>query len=362
MIGTDTSQLPGAAGTGTGVLLRPDLYTNMDFDGADTAPEPTMCRRIDGQALLYPNAVNAIFGPPGEGKTWLMLAVVSETLNDGGRVLFIDVDDNGRGAIRWRLEAFGTLRETIADKGRFLYCTPSATDDLEAIVDDMKRWRPSLVVIDSIGTVVTMSGGSANDADDFNRVNFRVMVPMSQTGAVVAYIDHVSKNPDSARHGAQGSSAKLQRISGVSIRVTGKEPFIPGQGGQSVLTGNKDRHGTVSRNCVPMDDGSADKFIVGTFVMNETEDGIAWEISPEGRVAPQKAGQTRRDRLAELKTLTPAPRTGNEACERLGGNRKAALKAWDEFKQWQAEGGSDTTPPLGLPGTGTTPEAEEQAA
>ncbi|MFC9993743.1 AAA family ATPase [Nocardia sp. NPDC127526] len=352
--GSGSTPPPGYDGTGTSGLHRPDLYANMDFDGSESGPEPTVCKRIDGQGIFYPGAINTLFGVAGDGKTWIALGGVEQALAEDGRVLFIDVDDNGRGAIRWRLEAFGTPREVITDKGRFLYSTPTTIEDLDAIVDDMKRWRPTLVVVDSIGTVVTMASGSANDADDFNRVNMRVLMPLSQTGAAVVYIDHLSKNPDSAKHGARGSSAKLDRISGASIRVTGKEPFIPGQGGQSVLTSNKDRHGGLWGNCKPLEDGSADKVMVGTFTMTEDDGRLSWEISPGGEAPERKRAHAQRDRVAELRAMDPRPQSATEAAKRLGGNKQAAYRAWGEFS------GSGSTPPLGK--TEPEPAGEEAAA
>ena len=63
--------------------------------GLPEPPSPSLLYRTDNVAVFYEGKRNELYGDPGDGKTMLALAAVPGELAAGGRVLFIDLDNNG---------------------------------------------------------------------------------------------------------------------------------------------------------------------------------------------------------------------------------------------------------------------------
>ena len=70
-------------------------YANDDYED----PTPNILTRPDGRSLIYPDAVNALFGAPGVGKTWVALAAITQHLQAGHKAAFIDLEDHPRRTI-----------------------------------------------------------------------------------------------------------------------------------------------------------------------------------------------------------------------------------------------------------------------
>jgi hypothetical protein len=208
-------------------------------------PKPVFGRRTDGKALFYRGQVNNVFGDPESGKTWVCNVCACEALRDGGKVLIIDLDHNGPESTVSRLLALGADSAVLADMDRFRYVEPEERVHLYDVIEDMKQWRPAVVILDSVGELLPLLGRKSNDADEFTFANKDVLKPLARSGACVLIVDHLSKGAESRRSGPGGTVAKRRATGGASIRVTVKEPFTPGKGGSAYLTINKDRHGGV---------------------------------------------------------------------------------------------------------------------
>ncbi|MGY2061614.1 AAA family ATPase, partial [Nocardia gipuzkoensis] len=183
-------------------------------------PRPTVLSREDGASLLYPGAVNTIFGLPEGGKSWLMLAAMAETLKaDNGRCLYVDADHNSARALASRLFMLGVPSKVITDPGRFLHVEPESADHLMDIVTDMSDWAPTLACIDSVGEIMPLLGASSIDNDEYTRVHAQIFKPLAKQGAAVALIDHIGKGDAAAKGGPIGGSAKLRAIDGAAIKV-----------------------------------------------------------------------------------------------------------------------------------------------
>ena len=91
------------------------------LDGNWTPPAPSLMRRDDGHALLYPGMVHTFQGESESGKSMLAQAVAAETLQAGGRVLYLDFESD-RGTVAQRLLLLGATREQIIE--RFDYMNP----------------------------------------------------------------------------------------------------------------------------------------------------------------------------------------------------------------------------------------------
>lgn len=342
--GDDGSVVPEPV-SGTGNRLRLELFTNVSavLDGSDLeAPTPTICSRNDGPSLFYPEAVNAVFGDPGTGKTWLALAAAQEVLKiPGSRVLVADLDHNGVVSTLRRLLDLGVDAAVLKDPDRFLHVEPEDARHLSAVVDQMRWWKPTFAVVDSMGELLPMYGAKSNHADEFTNVNRAVLVKLARTGASVVYIDHMSKGLDSRNHGAGGTAAKKRAVDGSYIRATLKEQFIPGRGGSAYLSVVKDRHGGLSVHCAV---SGAQEPVIGLFTLTQESDALVWDIR-----APQEGERVPEDRragsdadavsqcLAAIKLLDPPATSANDAQKRLKMNRGVVLAAWAKLREEAAQ-------------------------
>jgi len=310
------------------------LYTDVAalLDGTmPKPPKPTYLYRTDGCALFYPGQVSLVFGDPESGKTWICLACVAEVLSHGHSALVIDLDHNGPHSTIARLVMLGAPETALRDPERFRYAEPEDGMELLAIVHDASTWKPDVVVLDSVGEVVPLFGGSSNSPDDFTRVHSQVMKPLAMGGAAVLCIDHLAKGMESRAQGSTGTAAKRRAIGGISLRVTIRDAFVPGKGGAAYLVVNKDRHGGVRANC-PTGDKEP---LAGTFVMtSHGDDETEWQI-----VAPANNDRNPGEiadaaDVAALAALDPRPASVRDVKERMkwrSERANAALKAWREL-------------------------------
>jgi hypothetical protein len=257
----------------------PDLYVDIAalLDGElPEPPKPALLTRTDGHALLYAGRVNALFGDPETGKTFVAEVACVEALRDGRKGLFMDLDHNGVEAVVANLLLLGAPPRVLRDRNRFRYCDPDDSSDVRAVVEDCLAWRPAVAVIDSLGELLPMMGMSSNDGDEYTVANARVLQPLADAGAAVITIDHLAKNFNSRTIGPVGTGAKRRALGGASIRVKIGRQFIPGKGGSAHLIINKDRHGGVRKNCPS---GEREP-LAGTFVMDEPDanGAVGWRI------------------------------------------------------------------------------------
>ena len=259
----------------------PDLYVDIAalLDGElPEPPKPALLTRTDGHALLYAGRVNALFGDPENGKTFVAEAACVEALRDGRKGLFMDLDHNGVEAVVANLLLLGAPPRVLRDRNLFRYCDPDDSGDIRLVVDDCRLWRPAVAVIDSLGELLPMMGMSSNSGDEYTVANGRVLQPLADAGAAVIAIDHLAKNFNSRAVGPVGTGAKRRALGGASIRVKAGRQFVPGKGGSAHLIVNKDRHGGVRKNCPS---GEREP-LAGTFVMDEPDanGAVGWRIIP----------------------------------------------------------------------------------
>lgn len=292
-------------------------------DGIPEPPTPTICRRRDGVGLFYAGNYNTVLGDPESGKTLLTDHATVEQLADDGRVLRVDLDHNGSQSTLSRLIDFGGDEDALRDPDRFRYVEPADRLQLAAIVADAPSWRPTLVVLDSIGELLPLYGAGSNNADEFTAVHRQVIKPLAALGACVVGIDHLSKGLDSRKYGATGTVAKKRAISGISIRVTVDTPFTPDTGGSAFLAVNKDRHGGLRRACPTGDkEPLAGKFVILGGQRYITAP-MADEKNPGEHADPAD--------VAAIAALDPPPTSARDARARLNwrdGRTRHAFKDW----------------------------------
>ena len=297
-------------------------------NGIPEAVAPTILSREDGVCLFYENKVNVLFGDPESGKTWVALGAVVAALGTGKRACILDLDHNGLAETISRLLALGAAPGVLSDRDRFLYTEPEDAEELALAIRFLREWTPAVAVIDSVGELLPMLGGSSNDNDDYTRANRQALTPLATAGAAVIAIDHLPKGEDKREFGAIGAAAKRRAVNGVMYRVVVHEQFAPGRGGSCNLRVEKDRPGGVRAHCP----GDSRTQPAGRFVMRPDLDGaLRWSVTaPVLEVARSSDAD-----IAELDALNPPPRSQRDVRDRLswGSDRAmAALKAWRDLR------------------------------
>ncbi|MEV8029617.1 AAA family ATPase [Cellulosimicrobium funkei] len=311
----------------TGNALYADVAALLD-NGIPDPPAPEILARTDGHALFYAGQVSLIFGDPESGKTWIALAAVAESLSLGRRALVLDLDHNGVGATINRLLDLGAPESALRDPERFRYAEPEDGAELLAVVRDCTAWQADVAVIDSLGEVVPLFGGSSNSPDDFTRVHSLIMKPLASSGAAVLCIDHLAKNTESRAMGSTGTAAKKRAIGGVSLRVSVVDAFTPGHGGAASITIAKDRHGGLRQHS-PLGDKEP---VAGTFRMSTIDDKTTWTVHAPSTGERNPAEAADPADVEALKNLNPPPRTVREARDRMNWRMERATAAMREFR------------------------------
>ncbi|GGA59422.1 hypothetical protein GCM10011490_06800 [Pseudoclavibacter endophyticus] len=345
-----------------------DLYADLAAllrDGVPEPPTPTIGLCSDGIGLFYPGTLNTVFGDPESGKTWVVLAALTEHLHGGGRAIFVDIDHNGAASIAARLLALGAERDVITDQSRFRLTSPGDADEMQQVVKDAHSWNPTFVGLDSIGELLPIYGASSNSADDFTRVHSAALKPFVKLGASVVAVDHEAKNSASRDYGAGGTAAKKRVIGGAYLRCRIIDRFAPGKGGRAELLIAKDREGGLRRHR----DGKDAEPLAAKFVLTPRKDNsdmLRWDFyAPEPGERPQApqgtTGKSLDDIIALIDALDPPARSANDAAQRISARRVDVLEAW----RLRASGGSRNhaePPELVVPGSqppcpepGTTP-------
>jgi hypothetical protein len=237
------------------------------------------------------------------------------------RAAVIDLDHNGMLSTVTRLIELGVSQAVLSDLDRFRYAEPEDKTELIAVVRDLAKWKPDVVVIDSIGELLPAMGLNSNSPDDFTIAHTHVLKPLARAGCCVIVIDHVAKNPDSKAQGPTGTVAKSRAIGGVSLRVKVDRPFTPGQGGSAFLSIRKDRHGGL-RAKSPTGDKEP---LAGTFRLLPDGSNNKWSVrSPEAgeRLPDTVPGED----LEALLVMDPPPTSARDVASRLKwGNNRATI-------------------------------------
>lgn len=216
-----------------------------------------------GGGLFYKGMSNAIYGKGGDGKSLLAAVAAVETLLDGGRVLWIDYeqDASGVGHRLLDVELNGQqIERSQLGPEQFSYRRPElplSGPKWDEILEE--TW--DLVIIDSINQALGshIAGGDAKEGKHVNQWDREIRQPLTRTGACVLTIDHIPKNSEvPTPYGAQEKTATLSGSSVFVKPFTATSKPAKGQFGQLELIVQKDRHGGIGT------DGSGTKGLTGT--------------------------------------------------------------------------------------------------
>lgn len=233
---------------GTSTVVAQD-YADV-LDGTYETPSAEMLRRTDGEHLIYQGKVNALIGESESGKSLLAQALAVETINSGGRVLYMDFESDVKTVVS-RLLQIGVDRDRMDPRaGFFRYVnTESRHDatraDQEAWEEHM-QWGPALVVIDGVNSALGVYGRSYLDTEEYTKW-FRELPYMLEQrhGITSVLVDHVTKSKDNRGRFAIGSQAKISTLTGVGLIVDVDQAPAAGHTGRLRLHVAKDRPGGV---------------------------------------------------------------------------------------------------------------------
>lgn len=296
------------------------------LEGGDVRPTPTLGRRSDGQRLLYPGKEHSISSEPECGKTWWVLLQVLSILAEGGRVVYIDFEDDEY-AIGGRLKALGGAAYMTPD--RFRYVRPDIRPPAGTIdqLCTFLEGSADLMVLDGVTEGMGLMGLDPLSQKDI--VAWRAVAKAAMgIGTAVLSTDHETKSKETRGRYAIGGQHKLAGLNGVMFKMESIRPFSETQGGRSRVIITKDRNGKLRNVTTPDRDGNGH---IGDLVLDE---GV-WQFHPpkqdEGAEEASASGVPERYRnfiAPILAHLTAHPEsTANSVVAAVGSKRQAVLEA-----------------------------------
>ena len=139
--------------------------------------------RVLGGGIIKGSVV-LIGGDPGIGKSTLVLQALIRLAHNGSRVLYVSGEESLR-QIRMRAERLGSTPEN-------LYIL--AETSLELIIDEIKSFKPSIFIIDSVQTIFTSELESApGSVSQIREISSRLITHAKLTDTACFLIGHVTK-------------------------------------------------------------------------------------------------------------------------------------------------------------------------
>jgi hypothetical protein len=194
-------------------------------------------------ALCYPARINSLAGEPGGGKTWVALHACAQAMRRGLHIIYIDLEDHF-GSTLARLQALGATREHLTEL--FHYSRPGGgmePEHFEYLEWHIRHLGVAMVVIDSVGELMSMQGIKPNDDDAVARFYRAIPRRLADLGPAVLLLDHVPKDKETAPLYAIGSQRKKAAIDGAAFMVETAKAFSAEVPGKILLRTAKDRAG-----------------------------------------------------------------------------------------------------------------------
>ena len=242
------------------------------FDNIDlTTKLPAMLKRSDGETIFYAGKINTIYGPAGTGKTWAALITVLEYIQQtGANALWIDYED---GKVTFMRRSMMIAFDPREYENEFAFIKPDMFSDALAI----KEAKDFLNSGQGAGMVVIDSASAAHCPSDGADVGWwfeKYVHPWTEDGHGVLIVDHVPKTTVDRPRGPIGSQAKLARITGAALAVSGVA-WTKRMPGRIFLTNHKDRGGDL-----PAAAGKVVAVIEGSYRQFGEELAFSYDVIP----------------------------------------------------------------------------------
>ncbi|UQE74654.1 DNA repair protein RadA [Gordonia sp. PP30] len=140
--------------------------------------------RVLGTGVV-PGSVILLAGEPGVGKSTLLLETVKHWAQAGRTALYVTGEESA-GQVRLRAERTDAVRENI-----FL----ASETDLATILGHVEQVRPTLLIVDSVQTVVaTGTDGVTGGVTQIRAVTTALVSLAKNSGVAVVLVGHVTKD------------------------------------------------------------------------------------------------------------------------------------------------------------------------
>lgn len=180
---------------------------------------------------IVPGSLTLVGGPPGAGKSTLMLQIAAR-LAGGGEVVYVCGEES---AAQVKLRADRTLSSPTAPA---LLVYPET--NLRAVLDRLERQRPLALVVDSIQTVwLPESEAYAGSIAQIRDCTQALMEYSKRTGCATFIVGHVTKD------GAIAGPRLLEHLVDTVLYFEGET-----NGEYRILRAYKNRFGSVDEICV----------------------------------------------------------------------------------------------------------------
>ncbi|PYE20036.1 DNA repair protein RadA/Sms [Williamsia limnetica] len=140
--------------------------------------------RVLGKGIV-PGSVLLLAGEPGVGKSTLLLEAVKQWALQGRRALYVTGEESA-GQVRLRAERTGAVHDEI-----YL----AAESDLGAVLGHAEAVMPSLMIVDSVQTMVAQSVDGVNGGVTQIRAVTTALTSLAKnSGIAVVLVGHVTKD------------------------------------------------------------------------------------------------------------------------------------------------------------------------
>ena len=179
---------------------------------------------------IVPGSLVLLGGPPGIGKSTLLLQVAAELQSDGGEVLYVSGEESAD-QVRMRADRLGNGASDVT----FLPST-----DADRIVDEAVEMRPDLLCVDSIQTL-TASGvdSSAGNVAQVRECAARLQTFAKENDTPTFLVGHVTKG------GGLAGPRTLEHAVDVVLQFEGQRSVE-----HRILRASKNRFGSVDELAV----------------------------------------------------------------------------------------------------------------
>jgi len=134
---------------------------------------------------LVPGAVVLVAGEPGAGKSTLLLDVAARAAQRGQTVLYVTGEESA-GQVRLRAERIGALAPRLL---------LAAETDLSAVLAQVERAAPALLVVDSVQTIASAEvDGTAGGVSQIREVAAALIAVSKERSMSTLLVGHVTKD------------------------------------------------------------------------------------------------------------------------------------------------------------------------
>ncbi len=208
---------------------------------------PTLGLIKGGTALIYEGVDHFIAGTAGSGKTFLIMAILVETLvnDEDATGIFIDYESSFSRFMN-RLHSIGCT-ETAANRIEWIKPTGGMMNTTlygAGLQDWLVEMKPRLVVLDSVAVALSANGMKENDNDEFTAWWRCSIEPMNNAGITSVRIEHTAKDQQGRVMATpRGAQSKTDRLDGAGYYLRTGKAFAKGVSGEAAVIPIKVRGG-----------------------------------------------------------------------------------------------------------------------